>query len=111
MCSMLLTVVVSARSSVYTIRCSISFALRPVYCQMTLTTGMLMDGKISVGVRSRINGVNNNSSRAATTNVYGRRKARRTIHISVSSIQFSRDGLLLHLVQSNQMKGGEQRDK
>src|SRR6266704_1078073 len=69
MCSMLLTVVVSARSSVYTIRCSISFALKPVYCQMTLTTGMLMDGKMSVGVRRRINGVNNNNSRATTTNV------------------------------------------
>src|SRR6266571_3055057 len=58
---------------------------------MTLTTGMLMDGKMSVGVRNRTNGVNNNSSRAATTNVYGRRKARRTIHISFSCVQFSRN--------------------
>src|SRR6266581_2708511 len=69
MCSMLLTVVVSARSSVYTIRCSISFALKPVYCQMTLTTGMLMDGKMSVGVRNKTNGVSKRRSSDATTNV------------------------------------------
>jgi hypothetical protein len=30
---------------------------------------MLMAGKISVGVRSRMNGVNNNSNNAATTKV------------------------------------------
>src|SRR5258708_17854570 len=58
-----------------------SLALRPVYCQTTLTTGMLMDGKMSVGVRSRTNGVSNKSSKAATTKVYGRRRAKRTIHI------------------------------
>ena len=33
---------------------------------MMLTTGMLMAGKISVGVRSRMNGVSNNSSNAAS---------------------------------------------
>jgi hypothetical protein len=31
-------------------RCSISSGLRPVSCQMTLTTGMLICGKMSVGV-------------------------------------------------------------
>ena len=44
-------------------------ASRPVYCQMMLTTGMLMAGKMSVGVRSSTKGVRNNSSSAATTNV------------------------------------------
>ena len=82
MCSMSLTVVVSGRSQLYMIRCSTSCALSPPYCQMTLTTGMLMDGKISVGVHSRINGVNSRSNSAATTNVYGRRNARRTIHMA-----------------------------
>ncbi len=46
-----------------------SFAERPVYCQITLTTGMLMAGKMSVGVRNNTNGVSNSSSRAVTTNV------------------------------------------
>ncbi len=36
---------------------------------MTLITGMLMEGKISVGVRIKINGVSNTSNSAATTNV------------------------------------------
>ena len=34
-----------------------------------LMTGMLMVGKISVGVRSKISGVNKTSSNAATTKV------------------------------------------
>ena len=50
-------------------RCSISCASRPAYCQMMLTTGMLMDGKISVGVRNRMNGVSSTNTSAATTNV------------------------------------------
>ena len=33
-----------------------------VYCQTTLTTGMLMDGKMSVGVRSRTKGVSSSSN-------------------------------------------------
>src|SRR5215470_15539406 len=31
-------------------RCSISGVLRPVYCQMTVTTGMLISGKMSIGI-------------------------------------------------------------
>ena len=50
-------------------RCSTSLAVRPVYCQTTLTTGILIDGKMSVGVRNNTNGVSNSSSSAATTNV------------------------------------------
>ncbi len=44
-------------------------ASRPVYCQMMLMTGMLMAGKMSVGVRNRMNGVSSTSSSAATTKV------------------------------------------
>jgi len=43
--------------------------VRPVYCQTTLTTGMLIAGKMSVGVRSRTKGVNNSNNNDATTNV------------------------------------------
>ena len=52
MCSMALTVVVMARSEMVTTRPSISFADSPLYSQMTETTGMLMLGKMSVGVRA-----------------------------------------------------------
>ena len=31
-------------------RCSISGVLSPVYCQMMLTTGMLISGKMSIGI-------------------------------------------------------------
>ena len=31
-------------------RCSISGVLSPVYCQMMVTTGMLISGKMSVGI-------------------------------------------------------------
>src|SRR5436190_146853 len=73
-------------------RCSTSLAVRPVYCQTTLTTGILIDGKMSVGVRIRTNGVSNSNSRDATTKVYGRRRAKLTIHISFSCVYFSRNG-------------------
>ena len=44
---MSLTVVVIPRSESRTIRFSISSGVRPVYCQMTLTTGMSIGGKMS----------------------------------------------------------------
>jgi hypothetical protein len=31
-------------------RCSISGVLSPVYCQITVTTGMLISGKMSAGM-------------------------------------------------------------
>src|SRR5271167_1296755 len=55
---------------------------RPVYCQMMETTGMLIFGKISVGVLSTARGPRIINRSARTTQVYGRRNARRTIHIS-----------------------------
>jgi hypothetical protein len=39
-------------------------------------------GKMSVGVLVTTKGVIKSTSKAATTNVYGRRRARRTIHIT-----------------------------
>ena len=50
MCSMSLTVVVSARSLMVTMRFSISSAETPGYAQIRLTTGISMVGKMSVGI-------------------------------------------------------------
>src|SRR5207248_10559171 len=47
-----------------------------------LTTGMLISGKMSVGVRRSTTGVSKIIARPRTTNVYGLRNANRTIHIS-----------------------------
>jgi len=69
MCSMSFTVALRARSWLYTTRCSISVAFKPAYCQMTLMTGMLIAGKMSVGVRRITNGVSSSNTNAATTNV------------------------------------------
>ena len=49
---MLSTVVVRARSVTLTIRSLMSSGTSPAYAQTMLTTGMLMFGKISVGVRT-----------------------------------------------------------
>src|SRR4051794_4921653 len=62
-------------------RCSISWEGSPAYCQMIETTGILIAGKMSVGVRSSRYGVSRSSTSDATMKVSGRRKARRTIHI------------------------------
>src|SRR5882757_11035768 len=50
-----------------------------------LTTGLLISGKMSVGVRNATTGVRMRISSAITTNVYGLRNARATIHIDDSS--------------------------
>src|SRR3954447_10025244 len=65
------------------IRCSNSCAFNPAYCQTMLTTGMLMLGKMSVGVRMSTKGVSKSNTSEQTTKVYGRRSAKRTIHITV----------------------------
>ena len=69
MCSMSLTVVVSARWNGVVMRPAIWSGGRPVYCQTTPMTGMRMSGKMSVGVRSAASGPMINSSSASTTNV------------------------------------------
>src|SRR5258707_2101235 len=62
-------------------RVSISEGTKPVYVQMMLTTGTLMAGKMSTGVRVIMTGAARNNSSARTTKVYGRESAMRTIHI------------------------------
>ena len=69
MCSISLTVVVKARSLTVTMRFSISSGDTPVNDQITLTTGMSMTGKISVGMRLMVTTPSSNRARAATTNV------------------------------------------
>src|SRR6202000_2881664 len=78
MCSMSLTVVVSARSNGVTMRPDIWSGGKPVYCQTTPITGMRISGKMSVGVRSAASGPMIRSSSASTTKVYGRLSAIRT---------------------------------
>src|SRR5262249_2018784 len=63
-------------------RPSSSSALRPLYCQSTAITGMLMEGKMSVGVRAMTTGLTMRIRSARTMNVYGRSRAIRTIHMT-----------------------------
>src|SRR6202012_495667 len=51
---------------------------RPAYDHTAATTGILMSGKISVGVRTTASPPNMTIRIARTINVYGRRSARRT---------------------------------
>src|SRR5204862_106159 len=81
MCSMLSTVVVRTRSYWVVIRPSISSGFSPVNCHATAITGMLMLGKMSVGVRRTIAGLASRISSATTTKVYGRCRATLTIHM------------------------------
>ncbi len=69
MCSMLFTVVVIARSETVIIRPSTSLGERPVYCQITDTTGMLIAGKMSTGVRAMVRPPTIAMSKAITTKV------------------------------------------
>src|SRR5207245_10086007 len=52
---------------------------------MTVTTGMSMFGKTSLGVRAMVSGPIPRMSSARTTKVYGRWSATRTIHIDQAS--------------------------
>ena len=58
---------------------------------------MLMFGKMSVGVRAIVSGPIPRISRASTTNVYGRFRATRTIHM--------RDLQFWHIVQTGRAGG------
>src|SRR5258705_13982458 len=62
-----------------------SSAGRPVKLKTTLITGMLMFGKMSVGVRKAEAVPKIRISTTMTMNVYGRRKASRTIPITAFS--------------------------
>ena len=85
MCSMLSTVVVRTRSNPVVMRPSISSGFRPVNCQATAITGMLMFGKMSVGVRRMATGLAIRIKSASTMNVYGRLSATLTIHMRLRS--------------------------
>src|SRR5271170_3619818 len=80
-CSTSLTVVCAVRSLASTKRVAISSGDRPVYFQMTATTGILMLGKISVGVRRIENTPRSVIRMASTKKVYGRLSASWTIHM------------------------------
>src|SRR5207247_1530010 len=101
MCSMLLTVVVIARSEMVTMRPSTSFGESPVNCQRIEMTGMLISGKMSTGVRAMVSTPPMAISIAITMNVYGRRRARRTIHIAQPmSLPFARFAALRRRLRS-----------
>src|ERR1700730_2636070 len=70
-------------------RVAISSGDRPVYFHTVATTGILMLGKMSVGVRQIANMPSSMITMARTMNVYGRRSASLTIHIG----RFSRGDL------------------
>jgi hypothetical protein len=59
----------------------------PVYVQMTEITGMLIDGKMSLGalIIERIPPIRMKMAR--TINVYGRRNAKLTIHMVRKGVQ------------------------
>ena len=82
MCSMPFTVVVRERSKRLVKRCSISPGGRPLYVQTTATTGMSISGRMSVGICSTSKTPITMMSMATTTKVYGRRRARLTIHMA-----------------------------
>src|ERR1700680_962599 len=86
---MLFTVVGSARSHTPTIRFDMSSASRPLYVQITLTIGILMSGKMSVGVVTIEATPKIAISSATMTNVYGLFRANRTIHIKPFSLMLS----------------------
>ena len=69
MCSMPLTVVVDARSNCEVMRPSISVGGRPVYCQMAATTGMLIWGNMSAGMRRTVDTPTSTMSIARTMKV------------------------------------------
>src|SRR5262249_35755073 len=84
---MLSTVVVSTRSYEVVIRPSSSSVFSPLYCQATAMTGMLIAGKMSVGVRMITTGLTIRIRSARRTKVYGRSRATRTIHMGDGALE------------------------
>jgi hypothetical protein len=74
-----------ARSVTVSTRFSMSSGDKPVNDQMTVITGMFTSGKMSTGMRAIVTTPSTRMSNATTTNVYGRRSASRTIHMSRAS--------------------------
>src|ERR1700722_10739451 len=84
MCSMLSTVVVMPRSCGVMIVRSMSSGDSPAYVQMTVTTGISIDGKMSVAMLLSVTTPKIRISIAMTMNVYGRLSPNWTIHIPTS---------------------------
>src|SRR5215470_750651 len=80
-CSMSFTNTMMPRSTLVVMRRSISWGSRPVYVHTWAITGMLISGKISVGVRGITTAASSAITSAITINVYGLDRAKRTIHI------------------------------
>src|SRR6266403_6170167 len=80
----------TADEIVYSLKVVICFAIwsaeRPLYCQTTVTTGISISGKMSVGVFLIDTTPSSTIKSAITTKVYGRRRASLTIHISRSEL-------------------------
>src|SRR5271154_6806181 len=66
-------------------RCSISGVERPVSCQITVTTGILISGKMSVGMDTMADTPSTRMSAANTKNVCGNFSAKRTIPMTYTS--------------------------
>src|SRR5450432_4592891 len=98
LCSTSFTNTFTARSELEVMRCSISCGCKPVKLQTRLITGMLMLGKISVGVRSSTTGVSSMITMAITINVYGLESAKRTIHILACDFPQRADGSARNLL-------------
>src|ERR1700746_2639189 len=80
-CPMSSTLVVRLRSVIEMIRSAMSCGARPLNVQMMLTTGILMFGKMSVGVRTMASDPRIRIKIAITTMVCGCFSASLTIHI------------------------------
>ena len=93
---MSLTLVVKARSVVVMTRAFMSLTGKPVNDQMTLTTGMLTSGKMSVGVRTMATAPSSTMSSTTNTNVYGRRSASVTIHTTLTLLSWLHATIRLH---------------
>src|SRR5271166_3470448 len=89
-CWILSTSVVSDFSYGDVKRPSSSSGLRPVYVQPIETTGILILGKMSVGVRRITTGAAMRINSARTINVYGRLRATLTIHMRSFCAPFCR---------------------
>src|SRR5580700_4891908 len=81
MCSMLSTVVVKLRSNRDVTWLSMPSGDIPAKFQRTETTGILMEGKMSFGLRTMATTPAIRMRIAKTVNVYGRLSARATIHM------------------------------
>src|SRR5689334_24279742 len=72
---------------------------------MAPTTGTLISGKTSVGMREIVTAPSTNIRRAETTKVYGRRSASRTIHIAEREVLLYRASPAVPRAQAGDLLG------